>query len=159
MNWFCYILRCTDENNKNLTYNGKTNDIVRRLKQHNGELKGGAKATKGKKWEVYMLMKGFPDEHNALSCEWRIKHPTKSKKRPQKYCGVNGRIYGMNEVLKSEKWTNNTKHLNSENNYKLFITEDVLDILDINAIPDNIEIFKVKRMGSKFLKNIMENKY
>lgn len=159
MAWCCYILRCLDSNHKNLTYNGKTNNILRRLDQHNGKISGGAKATSGKQWELYAIMTGFPNEKNALSCEWRIKHPTKSKKRPSKYCGVNGRILGLNEVLVCDKWTDKCKDLNIENNLKLYVTSDVVDLIDLDIIPNNIEIFKVRKMGLKFMTNIVNGVY
>ncbi len=142
-----------------MTYNGKTNNIVKRLDQHNGKIKGGAKATRGKNWVVYALMTGFPDEQNALSCEWRIKHPTKSRKRPQKYCGVNGRILGLNEILSCEKWTDKCKHFNKDHNFKLFVINDVVDFIDVDLVPNNIEIYKVKKMGEKFLKKVMDGTY
>lgn len=157
--WFCYILRCIDENHPNLTYNGKTNNIVKRLNQHNGKIKGGAKSTKGKQWEVYALLTGFPNEQNALSCEWRIKHPTKSRKRPSKYCGVNGRILGLNEVLICNKWTDKCKCNNDDSNFKLYLTCDVIYMINIDLVPDNIEIFKVKKMGKTFLSKVMDGIY
>lgn len=46
--WFCYILRNRDPRYRNMTYNGSTNDPIRRLRQHNEEISGGAKATHGK---------------------------------------------------------------------------------------------------------------
>ena len=46
--WYCYLLRNTSEQFKMCTYNGSTNDLKRRLRQHNEEIKGGAKATHGK---------------------------------------------------------------------------------------------------------------
>lgn len=157
--WFCYILRCTDEKHKNLTYNGSTNNIIKRLRQHNGELKGGAKATSGKKWEIYALMVGFADHNNALSCEWRIKHPTKAKKRPPKYCGIMGRILGLNEVIISDKWTNKCKYNNSEGKYKLFVTVDVAHLLDLDSAPSNIEIYKVNKMSLTFLNGVTNDIY
>ena len=102
--YVCYILKCLDENHNNLTYNGCTNNLYRRLRQHNGEIVGGAKATKGKKWTIYALITGFETKCEALSCEWRIKHPTGHKKRPSKYCGINGRIAGLNEIFILEKY-------------------------------------------------------
>jgi predicted GIY-YIG superfamily endonuclease len=41
--WYCYILRNTHPKYCNITYNGSTNDPVRRLRQHNEEIKGEQK--------------------------------------------------------------------------------------------------------------------
>lgn len=106
MTHHCYILQ-NGINKK--TYNGYTVNPTRRLRQHNGELKGGAKATSStNSWEYIAIVSGFPDEINALQCEWRIRHPNNKRKRPQKYCRPEGRIKGLNEVLKLEKWTSNS---------------------------------------------------
>jgi putative endonuclease len=152
--WYCYILRCIDENHKNLTYNGSTNNIFRRLRQHCGEIAGGAKATKGKKWEVYAIVTGFTTHQNCLSCEWRIKKPTKQRKRPAKYCGVDGRIKGLNSVLMLDKWTNKCTIQNKDCNLKVYIVEDMLKYLDVDNLPDNIEVYKIKQMKENFLKSI-----
>mgnify|MGYP000750748809 CR=1 FL=1 len=63
----------------NKTYIGITNNHTRRIRQHNGEIVGGAKATRGKgPWIPYIVLEGFRTRCEALSCEWRIKHPTLS---------------------------------------------------------------------------------
>ena len=41
-NWLIYILECRDDS----LYCGITNNLEKRLKQHNGEIKGGAKYTR-----------------------------------------------------------------------------------------------------------------
>ncbi|KAL5203583.1 hypothetical protein ABZP36_008454 [Zizania latifolia] len=42
------------------TYVGVTTDFPRRLRQHNGELKGGAKASSaGRPWNLACLVEGF----------------------------------------------------------------------------------------------------
>ena len=98
--YYCYILYSSNPTFSDNTYNGSTNDLVRRLRQHNGELVGGAKATSGKgPWEYLAVIEGFEDHKEALSCEWRIKHPTGKRLRPKKYCGVNGRIEALNLIL------------------------------------------------------------
>lgn len=152
--WYCYILRCVDEKHKNLTYNGSTNNITRRLKQHNGILKGGAKATHGKKWEIYILMTGFGSHKEALSCEWKIKHPTNTKKRPQKYCGVNGRVCGLNEIIVLDKWTSKCETNVSDGNYDLYVFEDVVKNIAVDLLPENIKLHIVSEHTEFF--NIIE---
>jgi structure-specific endonuclease subunit SLX1 len=128
--YFCYILRNTNPLYNNLTYNGITNNLSRRLRQHNGEITGGAKYTKNKgPWEYYVIIQGFTNKCEALSCEWRIKYPT-NKKRPRCFCGQIGRIKSLNLILNLEKWTNKTKIINSDNNYVIYISDDMSIYLD-----------------------------
>ena len=72
--WYCYMLASTDGKK---TYVGATIDPDRRLRQHNGELTGGACATKGRKWNRQFLIGGFTCERLALKFEWRWKYLTR----------------------------------------------------------------------------------
>jgi len=141
--WYCYILRNKLEQFKNNTYNGSTNNPVRRLRQHNEEIKGGAKATHGKggAWEICAMLSGFPDHINALSCEWRMKCPSgKPGKREKKYQGVKGRISSLNEILPLERWTGKCIVDNKDFKLKLHIVSNVVEYIDRENIPENIEV-------------------
>ncbi len=70
-NWRVYLL-LNDGNTR--TYIGATVNPDRRLRQHNNELVGGAKATSGDQWKRVCLVSGFPDERAALQFEWTWKH-------------------------------------------------------------------------------------
>jgi len=59
------------------TYVGATINPDRRLRQHNGEIAGGARATHGRKWKRVFLVSGFTDERAALRFEWRWKYLTR----------------------------------------------------------------------------------
>lgn len=59
------------------TYVGATVNPDRRLRQHNGEISGGARATKGRAWTRRFLIGGFADERDALRFEWRWKWLTR----------------------------------------------------------------------------------
>ena len=74
--WFCYMLLSVD-GRKQKTYVGATVDPDRRLRQHNGELVGGAHATKGRVWKRRFLVGGFDGEVPALKFEWRWKYLTR----------------------------------------------------------------------------------
>ena len=141
--WYCYILRNKQPQYGHLSYNGSTNNPYRRLRQHNEEISGGAVYTHGRGggWEIYALVTGFVDHKNALSCEWRIKHTNgKPGKRPTQHLGVNGRIVGLNEVLKLEKWTSKCLVNNADVPYTLYIAEDVAQLIDTPKLPSNINV-------------------
>ena len=71
MSFYVYLLECTS----GATYVGATVDLERRLRQHNKEIKGGAKATgakvaKGETWKRVCYVENFPDWSAALQFEW-----------------------------------------------------------------------------------------
>jgi len=72
--WYCYMLEAIGGGR---TYVGATVNPTRRLRQHNGELAGGARATKGRAWTRRFLVGGFADERAALRFEWRWKWLTR----------------------------------------------------------------------------------
>ena len=153
VNWYCYILRSTNPLYPKLTYNGSTNDMRRRLRQHNGEIKGGAKATSGKgPWEPYAILTGFKTHSEALSCEWRIKHPTNQRKRPSKYNGINGRVSAFNLILNLDNWTLPCKELNTGlctgNMYTLYLDSSVFDIVNSKNIKPNVLIKNISELVS-----------
>ena len=57
-------------------YIGATTNISRRVKQHNGELQGGARKTKGGVWRVHRLARlgsGFATWSDCLKFEFALK--------------------------------------------------------------------------------------
>lgn len=74
----CYILRSKINGR---IYIGYTVDFERRLRQHNGEIIGGAKKTsKHRPWEPLCVISGFYDNSTALRFEFRLQHPRPKKK-------------------------------------------------------------------------------
>ena len=76
--WFVYMLLHIKST---IPYIGKTNNLTRRLRQHNGEISGGAKTTHRAlnknnendfKWRRVLHVKGFIDERAALHFENRF---------------------------------------------------------------------------------------
>ena len=67
-----YVLKSLTTNR---AYVGYTVDFQRRLRQHNGEIAGGAKKTsKDKPWTPVCIISGFTDNHCALRFEFRLQH-------------------------------------------------------------------------------------
>jgi len=144
---YCYILRNSYEPDKNRTYNGYTTNPQKRIRQHNQEITGGAIYTKkwgNKSWEMYVLIKGFPEYQNALQCEWRIKHPAPKRIRPAKYNTPSGRVMGLNEILQLEKWTANTSQCINDINLEIWVLKEYADLL--KELPSNIQIHIVDRI-------------
>ena len=96
-----YIIYLLTNSENNCTYVGITNNPERRLRQHNGEIKGGAKYTSFKKgngkWEFYGFILGV-DKHEALSIEKKIHIHSK------KFSGISPlekRLNCINNLLKN----------------------------------------------------------
>ena len=128
MSWYAYIIYSI---NGNKTYNGMTNNLERRLRQHKGIIKGGAKATScANDWKYLAYLTGFKDKINCLSCEWRIKHPDNKKRKDKQFWGINGRINTLNHVLALDMWTKKCVIKNDECEYILYIDSEFGRLLD-----------------------------
>ena len=80
----CFVLYVLESSDERRTYVGVTKDLHHRLRQHNRELKGGAKATAGKTWRIAAVIQGFPSDHDALSLEKSIHNKGKALRRSVK---------------------------------------------------------------------------
>lgn len=77
----CYILKSSVSNR---TYIGYTINFPHRIRQHNGDIVGGAKRTmKGRPWYPICLIRGFYEASSALRFEYRLQHPGRRKKRAE----------------------------------------------------------------------------
>ena len=92
----CYCIR---NEKKNKTYVGATNHFTRRIRQHNREIVGGAKATSGHKWHKIILVHGFNTRHDLLSFEWHFKHVVTVNKS-----GVKRRAEALKKLLSIDRW-------------------------------------------------------
>ena len=102
--WKCYLLVTLSPESKQKTYVGVTPDLDRRLRQHNGEMSGGAAATRGHRWERICHVRGFPDIRAALQFEWRWKQISR------KYMGsvqqpLRRRLVALQELLALDRPT------------------------------------------------------
>ena len=76
-NWLIYILKCEDGS----LYCGITNNLEKRLKQHKGEIKGGAKYTRSH-WPCKLVYKEKSrSRSDALQREVIIKKMSKVEKQ------------------------------------------------------------------------------
>lgn len=102
--FFVYCLIASNGN----SYIGATVDLNRRLRQHNGEIVGGAVATKiqvkkGEVWQRACYMKGMPDWRTALQVEWRWKQL--SRKLPKSKLPLERRMMALSQLLLLERPT------------------------------------------------------
>jgi predicted GIY-YIG superfamily endonuclease len=95
--WIFYIIY-----NEHYTYAGVSPDPTRRLRQHNGEISGGAKYTtdKGAGWQHLCLVEGFRNNIEALQFEWAVKHIP-----PRNAGGLKNRVKKLYTLFQKEKWT------------------------------------------------------
>ena len=114
MDYKCYIIF-----NDNFSYVGITNNLKKRIRQHNCEIKGGAKYTSLinsrliTNWNYACYIDGFKTKNDALKFEWALKHI-----KPRYKSGIINRINKLLILLNKKKWTNNSP---SSLNYKLKI--------------------------------------
>jgi len=142
--YYCYLIRSLNPSFSNSTYNGSTNNLIRRLRQHNGEIVGGAKATRGKgPWVYIAIWEGFQSHKEALSCEWRIKHPINTRIRPSQYNGVIGRIKSLNLLTNLDCWTKKSTGMECGMEYGLYVDENLINLINLEIKKPNLEIKKL----------------
>jgi predicted GIY-YIG superfamily endonuclease len=115
-----YVLK-----NNNKTYIGYTNDFLKRWKQHNGYLSGGAKYTTNNKgyWEPICIVDGFTCKKEAMRCEWRLKRAR----------GYINRIKYINHFFCNEKkFTKNGLDI-CFLNLCVYVKKDYKEYFDINV--------------------------
>lgn len=74
--WFVYLLECADGS----LYTGVARDVERRLKQHNGELVGGARYTSGRRPVILCWSEACDSRGEAQQREAAIKKLPRSDK-------------------------------------------------------------------------------
>jgi|TARA_Y100000389_G_scaffold711_2_gene763 predicted GIY-YIG superfamily endonuclease len=97
--YYCYIIA----NAEDRTYNGYTTNLNRRLRQHNGEICGGARATHNRgpwRYVAILTSPGWTTTSCAMKHEWSIKYPTRKRPRPKEFNGVMGRLRSLQFALK-----------------------------------------------------------
>jgi len=77
LDWIVYIVQAKNGN----YYTGVTTDIARRIRQHLGELKGGAKFFRGNPPKYYWEIDTFESRSHAQKEEARIKKLSRKEKK------------------------------------------------------------------------------
>ncbi len=93
--WHVYLLLNSTHTR---TYVGATIDPIRRLRQHNQEIVGGARATSNDTWIHSCIIYGFPDERSALQFEWMWKYMTRKEGRSDP---IKRRYKALQKILES----------------------------------------------------------
>jgi len=118
--FFVYLLEST----RGTTYVGATVNLNRRLRQHNCDIKGGAKITgravaKGFKWRRVCYATGFTTWKCALQFDWKWKFLT--RKTPQGGSSLQRRLEALNVLTSSERSTTQSIPFSD---YKLEVIEE-----------------------------------
>ena len=75
-NWYVYLAKCADDT----LYTGITNNLERRMKQHNGKLQGGARYTSGRRPVVLVWYEKVFSRSQAHKREIEIRSLSKDQK-------------------------------------------------------------------------------
>ena len=76
MQYFVYIVKCKGGS----LYTGITNNLAKRLDQHNGILKGGARYTRSHRPVALAYVEAFTTKEEAAKREYEIKQLSRAEK-------------------------------------------------------------------------------
>lgn len=105
MSYYCYMLYTE----KDQTYIGATVNLDHRLRQHNKEISGGAKATsirvsQGLSWKRACHITNIPEWKSALQLEWKWKQLGRTTYKHIRN-PIERRLYSLKKLLSLEKPT------------------------------------------------------
>ena len=165
--FFCYILSSLHEKYLNGTYIGFTDDPLHRIRQHNGEIKGGAKFTKRRRpWKLILVISNFPNKIVALKFEWAWQNPFSSnlikndienklfipkmnKKKLQNYfCSIKFKLEVLNILINSKVFDRINLNIN------IFDNSPIDDIHITDILESNLTKI-IKNINFEEFKNIM----
>jgi len=121
--WVCYCLLREDSG---ATYIGATIDMAHRLRQHNCEIKGGAKFTSaaiknGHTWKLLCTVGRFPDMQTALQFEWMWKHMTRTRYMKQPV--ILRRIKAVIDLVNSDRSSSKSRPYTDYEPLKIVVYE------------------------------------
>lgn len=127
MDHHVYILQSED----NYLYIGYTLDPFRRLRQHNGEIAGGAKKTsRHKGWRLMMALTGFSNKSQALRFEKRW------QKCVKRIRNIQNAIFKLELLLEKGDGSKSKKTLKPWPVLRyVYLTSDIVYPPDLSNIP------------------------
>lgn len=139
MSYVCYTLLSADER---CTYVGITNNMARRLRQHNGELAGGAKYTTRRSakqpWSVACTVTGFRTKVEALQFEWALHHAQRTARRSFG-AGLQGRWRKLQYVCAQPRWTSLAPPA-ADVPLVISVKNNVVHTLDCSHLPPHVTL-------------------
>lgn len=136
--YVCYTLLSA---NGRCTYVGVTNNMARRLRQHNSALAGGAKYTSvatRQPWHVVCTVTGFRSKVEALQFEWALHHATRVARRSFG-SGLAGRWRKLQFVCSRPRWTAPAPPA-ADVPLRIHVV-GVDHALDVSTLPPHISVF------------------
>ena len=86
--WQMYVVQCKDDS----YYCGVTTDVERRIQEHNGKGKKGAKYTRSRRPVVVVFTQEFPSRSHALKAESHFKSLKRAEKLRYMVDAVDARL-------------------------------------------------------------------
>lgn len=129
-----FVSYCLVREDGGATYVGATVDMTHRLRQHNGEIKGGAHATtsalkKGHSWSILCNVSGFPTWQATLQFEWRWKHISRRKNgNPSEK-----RILGLIDLVNMDRPTSKAELYSTYSPLKISVFKKCLETDKLNT--------------------------
>jgi predicted GIY-YIG superfamily endonuclease len=148
--FYCYVLRSLDPYKVGRTYVGMSNNPAKRLRQHNGDIVGGAaKTQKFRPWEIVVVIGPFYNRTTALQFEWKCQHhPRHTSMRT-----LQDRLNWIFNVALLDKWTKKCKPLEYSVNFYWLDTSlrmpEYLTRLTINT--DNGTALRYRQFNASIL--------
>ena len=88
--WFVYLLQCSDGS----FYTGVTTDLKRRVRQHNGEIVGGANYTRARRPVAMVWHEGCENRSVAQQREYMVRRLSRLEKQ---------RLAAMAAIMKDDE--------------------------------------------------------
>lgn len=119
------------------TYNGYTVDLQKRLRQHNKEIKGGARATSIRgPWQYFAVLHSHEwTAARAMQIEWLCRYPTRKKPRSRIFQKPSGRILSLTEIC-----------ARFNESATLYVCEEFLPSVIKQQLPSRIKVSDIKEL-------------